>query len=207
MAQIKAVAMQLKQRISLWLILICGSILLSGCSQMAGGGDMVSVLNHLMIQSSAIFNLMISFCYLAGAGFVTKGIYDFKVYGEQRTSASQQTTIRVPLTHILVGMGFLYTPSMISILSNSVMGQSTVILAYLDPNSVNAAAGTWGSVEVAVVTLLQVCGLVSYIKGFFILSHTQAGAGGGWGKGLTHVFSGLLLLNLQTFMQILYGSL
>ncbi len=181
-------------------------ISLSGCAAIQNGGDLTLLLNNLMIQSVAVFDLMMSFCYIAGACFVVKGMYEFKVYGEQRTSMSQQTTIRVPVTHLLVGMGLLYAPGMISIMSNSIMGQPTVILAYYNP-AYAGAQGTWAEVETAVVTLLQICGLVAFIRGFFMLSHTQVGPNGGVGKGLTHVFAGLLLLNLPTFMQILYNSI
>ena len=182
------------------------SFLLTGCAEIQNGGDLTIILDNLMKQSVAIFDLLIAFCYLAGAGFVTKGVYEFKVYGEQRTSMSQQTTIRTPVTHILVGLAFLYSPSMISILGQSIMGQPTVILAYYDP-AYSAASGTWAEVETAVVTLLQICGLVAFIRGFFMLSHTQTSPNGGMGKGLTHVFAGLLLLNLPTFMEILYNSI
>ncbi len=178
---------------------------LGGCAAIQKGGDLTLMLNNLMIQSIAIFDLLIAFCYLAGACFLVKGMYEFKTYGEQRTSMSQQTTIRVPITHVLVGLSLLYAPSMISIMSNSIMGQPTVILAYFDP-AYAGADGTWAEVETAVVTLLQICGLVAFIRGFFMLSQTQTGPNGGVGKGLTHIFAGLLLLNLPTFMQILYNS-
>lgn len=190
----------------LFSLALVASVMLTGCAQISNGGDLTAILNNLMKQSVAIFDLLIAFCYLAGAGFVTKGMYEFKTYGEGRTSQSPQTTLRIPLTHLAVGMCLLYAPSMISILGNSIMGQPTVILAYLDP-AYSDAEGTWAEVETAVVTLLQICGLVAFIRGFFMLSQTQPGANGGMGKGLTHVFAGLLLLNLPTFMEILYNSI
>lgn len=190
-----------------WGLLVLAPCLLVGCGTTTfSGNDITAILIGLEDDALAVFDLMISFCYLAGALFVATGIFELKVYGEARTAMSQQNSLRKPLTYLTVGLLLLYAPQTIGILSNSWLMDPEVILAYLDPQNVGKT-GTWDAIAVAMYTLLQLCGLVSFIRGAFMITHVGGGPSGGMGKGMTHIISGVLLMNLQTFMQILYNSI
>lgn len=177
---------------------------LTACST---SSDLSAIFQSLENDAFAIWNLLISCCYLFGALFVARGIFDFKVYGEQRTASAQQNSLRTPLTYVVVGLFLLYAPNTIVLLSESWLMQPTVMLAYLNPENASAGSSTWASLAVAMFTLLQICGLVSFIRGCFMLTHIGGGQHGGTAKGMTHIISGIIMLNLQAFLQILQNSI
>jgi hypothetical protein len=187
------------------LALVAIMLNLSACS--ATSSDLSAIFQSLEADAYAIWNLLISFCYFAGALFVARGIFDFKVYGEQRTASAQQNSLRTPLTYVTVGLFLLYAPNTITLLSVSWLMQPTVMLAYLNPENASAGSSTWASLSVAMFTLLQICGLISFIRGCFMLTHIGGGQHGGTAKGMTHIVSGIIMLNLQAFLQILDNSI
>lgn len=186
------------------LVLVAIMLNLSACTSTS---SLSAIFQSLEADAYAIWNLLISFCYFSGVLFVARGIFDFKVYGEQRTASSQQNSLRTPLTYVTVGLFLLYAPNTITLLSESWLLQPTVMLAYLDPENANAGSSTWASLAVAMFTLLQICGLISFIRGCFMLTHIGGGQHGGTAKGMTHIVSGIIMLNLQAFLQILDNSI
>ena len=183
------------------------SIMLSLTACSSTTSDLSAIFQSLEADAVSIFDLLISFCYLAGALFVARGIFDFKVYGEQRTASAQQHSLRTPITYVTVGIFLLYAPNTITLLSESWLMQPTVMLAYLNPENASAGSSTWESLAVAMFTLIQICGLISFIRGCFMLTHIGGGQHGGTAKGMTHIVSGIVMLNLQSFLQILDNSI
>lgn len=186
------------------LSLVAVMLSLTACTT---SSDLSAIYQSLEADAFAIWNLLISCCYLFGALFVARGIFDFKVYGEQRTASAQQNSLRTPLTYTVVGIFLLYAPNTIVLLSESWLMQPTVMLAYLNPENASAGSSTWASLAVAMFTLLQICGLISFIRGCFMLTHIGGGQHGGTAKGMTHIISGIVMLNLQAFLQILQNSI
>lgn len=185
--------------------LIALSLGLSACGSY-NSQDLTSIFINLQHDALAIFDLTTAFCYLVGAVFCVKALFEFKTYGEQRTAMSAQHSLRGPITYLMVGIMLLYTPSTVSILSNSWLEQPVVILAYLDPQN-TGKSGTWYSLEIAMFTLVQVCGLISFVRGAMMLTHVNGGPNGGMGKGIVHIVSGIIMLNIQLFLQILDNSI
>lgn len=175
---------------------------LSGCGIITIGGDLVTILNRLSRYYQNFIDLTIAFGYLAGVLFVMKALFAFKVYGEQRTMMSTQTSIRIPLTYLAVGMALLFMPSMVSIMSQSFFMTPTVgIIGYT-----NNTGDVFNDVKTNVYALIQVFGVISFVRGWFLISHTQ-GAQGSIGKGVTHIMAGIVGININTFATIINNSL
>jgi intracellular multiplication protein IcmC len=59
-----------------------------------------------------------------------------------------------------------------------------------------------------VLQLIQIVGLIAFIRGWLILVKTATGQqGGGIGKGITHIIGGVLALNIVGTQQVINASL
>lgn len=183
--------------ISRLLIIFSLLLLLTSCEKMVDNASQVLIKLHQLYEGFA--DLVISIAYVSGILFVTKGIFAFKQYGEQRTMMSSQTTIRVPLTYFTVGIAMLYFPRMISIFSNSIFSQPVIqLIGY--QGSVDSGV----DVKQAIYALVQIVGLVSVLRALFIASNPHPGGGqGGFGKAVVHFVSGLIALNIEYVMTLL----
>ena len=183
-------------------LLCCAVLLLTGCQGTIDGA--AKILINLQQSYNAIVDLIISVAYLSGAGFVMKGVFAFKLYGEQRTMMSSQVSIRVPVAYLAVGVGLLYLPAMISLASNSVfMDPEVKLIGY------NVGDSPIDKVKNAVFATIQIMGLVSIMRAFFSASvhHPPGGGGGqgGMGKSALHFLGGLAALNIEKMIDIMHN--
>lgn len=172
-------------------------VMLAGCEKMKDSAE--NVLIHL--QSSYVFlmNLIISVAYLSGALFVVKGIFAFKIYGEQRTLMSSQISVRVPVTYFAVGIGLIFLPRMISIMSNTLFMRPELTMGFTEGEG-------FTPLEESVYNLIKLMGLIAVVRAFFIASVPQPQGGGGQGglaKAAIHFLGGLAALNVEYMVQLL----
>jgi len=172
-------------------------LLLTSCQKMADSAGQTLIKLHALYEGFA--DLVISLAYVSGVFFVTKGIFAFKQYGEQRTMMSSQTTVRVPLTYFTVGIAMLYFPKMLSIFSDATFSQPVIQLIGYHGN-----VDTGVDVVHAIYALIQVVGLVSVLRALFIASNPHPGGGqGGFSKAVVHFIAGLIALNIEYVMTML----
>jgi len=178
-------------------LLISLFLLLPSCAKLVDSASQTLIKLHALYESFA--DLLVSIAYVSGIFFVSKGIFAFKQYGEQRTMMSSQTTVRVPLTYFTVGVAMLYFPKMISIFSNAVFSQPVIeLIGY------HGGIDSGVDVKQAVYALVQIVGLVSVLRALFIASNPHPGGGsGGFSKAVVHFVAGLLALNISYVMSIL----
>lgn len=183
--------------ISRLLVIFSLLLLLTSCEKMVDSASETLIKLHALYEGFA--DLVISIAYVSGVFFVTKGVFAFKQYGEQRTMMSSQTTVRVPLTYFTVGLAMLYFPRMLSIFSNSIFSQPVIqLIGY--QGSVDSSV----DVKQAIYALIQIVGLVSVLRALFIASNPHPGGGqGGFGKAIVHFVAGLIALNITYVMTLL----
>ena len=140
--------------------------------------------------------------YVLGFTLVLKGVYKLKEYGEMRTSMSSQTNLWPPM--ITLGIGTL----LIFFVSAYQIGLQT-LFAYDSPLGYSENSDSTESLVTAVVSIMQVVGVIAFIRGLLLLN----GAGnpgaqpGSIGKGLTFVIGGLLAINIYETWQMLVNTL
>jgi hypothetical protein len=178
-------------------LLVSLVLLLPSCAKLVDSASQTLIKLHALYESFA--DLVISIAYVSGIFFVSKGIFAFKQYGEQRTMMSAQTTIRAPLTYFTVGVAMLYFPKMLSIFSNAVFSQPVIeLIGY------HGSVDSGVDVKHAIYALVQIVGLVSVLRALFIASNPNPGGGnGGFAKAVVHFVAGLLALNISYVMSIL----
>lgn len=146
--------------------------------------------------------------YLMGLAFGIKAIVTLKIHGEQRSSMGaggmKEATI-----YLMVSAMLLYYPTAFEVIMNSTFGYSSV-LAY---SSLSASANLFGSdsaVGMALFTIIQVIGLIAFIRGWLLIARSGSGQGGQpgtIGKGFMHVFGGVLAMNMTGTMEVFHNTL
>lgn len=174
-----------------------------------------NILNNVANSLGPVQKLITGGAYLIGCAFVFKAIYSLKMYGEARTMQSSSTSIKEPLVFLMVGAMLIYFPTAFKILMQTTFGYQNV-LQYAPVNSSNQAIdtlfGNGSAVGRPLTMLIQVIGLIAFVRGWVLIarSASQGQPPGGTGKGMMHVFGGILAINivgtLNMINNTLYGS-
>lgn len=165
--------------------------------------DALSMLANLSKSYPAITFFVTGGCYIVGMMLAIRAIYYLKVYGELRTMMSTQSSLKIPMTYILTSAVFLFIPTAFQTMTMTIFGTSSA-LGYDQVNSsINPI------VMQAVGGFVQLLGLVSFVRGWLIIVANAQSPGGGqasFGKGLTHIIGGLLLVNIYGVASVVWNT-
>lgn len=170
--------------------------------------DAVNIVVNIAENVGAVMEMVTGFLYLAGIGCSCKAVYYLKVYGEMRTMMASQSNLKQPITWFIVGAIFLFLPRTIEVSMNTVFATSD-ILTYSDWE-VSAADLYFQQLMQAIFTIVRLVGLISFARGWFIIAQASSGGGGGQastGKGLIHVFGGLLGMNIVGTLNLINNTI
>lgn len=168
----------------------------------------INVLTNLANSLLPVEKLLTAASYLMGIGFAIKAIFTLKTHGEQRSSMSGTGNMKEALVYILVAAVLLYFPSAFEALMNTTFGYSTV-LAYTDNPYLTGIFGTDNAAGSALTIIIQVIGLFAFLKGWIMIARgaSQGQSAGNTGKGLMHVFGGILAMNVVGTVQVIINTL
>ncbi|KTD40001.1 hypothetical protein [Legionella parisiensis] len=172
----------------------------------------VNILTNVANSLIPVERMITGGAYLIGCAFLFKAVYSLKTYGEARTMMSSNTSMKEPIVYLLVGAIFIYFPSAFSSLMVSTFGYQNV-LQYAPVNSSNAALdtlfGTGSVVGRPLTIIIQVIGLIAFVRGWVLIarSASQGQPPGGTGKGLMHVFGGILAINIVGTIEMINNTL
>lgn len=155
------------------------------------------MINRLADQMPMLMRMVTAIGYVMGIYFIFFSLMKFKEFGEQRTMMSTQHHLREPLTYLIVGVLLLYLPSSVQV------GMSTF---WADPNPYPYMEETdqWEHFMNNCFMVIQLIGVIAFIRGLVILSHTGGHSGQGQlGKGVTHVIGGLFCINIYQFIKVI----
>ncbi len=170
--------------------------------------DSVSILTNLANSLIPVEKLLTASSYLMGIGFAIKAVLTLKSHGEQRSSLSGTGNMKEAIIYVLVASMLLYFPTAFEALMNSTFGYSTV-LAYSQSPYLTGIFGTNNAVGTSLTIVIQVIGLFAFIKGWIMIARgaSQGQSAGNTGKGLMHVFGGILAMNVVGTIQIVINTL
>ena len=172
----------------------------------------VDVLSNIASNMTPVEHLISGAAYLIGLFFIVKAVSALKSIGESRSSGSTNGTMKEPLIYFLVGAMLLYLPTAVDIMMQSTFGYSN-ILAYSSISSKSSTLdilfGQNSAVGESLAIIIQVIGLVSFIRGWVLISHSasQGQPPGSMAKGLIHVFGGILAMNIVGTIEIINNTL
>lgn len=169
-------------------------------AQSAYAIDAMQILINISNQINPIQRLVTAGAYILGLGFAFKGIYSLKVYGQSVSMMSSQTTLKTPLMYLFVGAMLIYLPTAMNIMMQTTFG-TTSILSYT-----GAGSSYYGQGLRAVLRLVQLIGVISFVRGWVILAQAsgQGGhQGASFGKAMTHIIGGVLAVNIILFLRVM----
>ncbi len=174
--------------------------------------DQVDILTNIASNLAEVQKLVSGAAYIMGISFAVKAIFSLKQYGEARTQMSSGTSIKEPAIYFLVASMLLYLPSAFKVFMNTTFGYSTV-LAYAPISSNNGSLdvlfGQNSAVGASLAIIIQTIGLIAFIRGWVMIARTASSGSqpGGTGKGLMHIFGGILAMNIVGTLQIINNTL
>ncbi len=173
----------------------------------------VDVLNNLAQSLAPVERLISGAAYLMGLSFAIKALLTLKSHAENRSQSAGMSSIKEPLVYFFVAAMLIYFPTGFEILMNTTFGYSNV-LAYAPVNSHSPVLDTlFGSDSMfgsSLAMVIQTIGLVAFVRGWVLIAkgasaHSQSQ--GGTGKGLMHIFGGILAMNIVGTLQIINNTL
>ena len=168
----------------------------------------VNVLTNIANSLLPVENLVTGAAYLMGIGFAFKALFTLKTHGEQRSSLSGTGNMKEALVYVVVSAVLLYFPTAFEALMNSTFGYSTV-LAYSQNPYLTGILGTNSAVGSSLTIIIQVIGLFAFVKGWIMIARgaSQGQGAGNTGKGLMHVFGGILAMNIVGTIDVIVNTL
>lgn len=176
-------------------------------------GSQANILNNLANSLLPVERLITGAAYLIGLAFAFKAIYSLKSYGESRTMMSSHASLKEPLVYLLVAGVFIYFPTALGILLQTSFGSSS-ILSYAPVGSrndaLNSIFGVGSVIGRPLTIIIQTVGIISFIRGWILIAKSASQGGqpqGGTGKGLMHIFGGILAMNIVGTLQIINNTI
>jgi hypothetical protein len=159
--------------------------------------------------------------YISGIVMILKAVLGLKKWGNMAGQQGQPGEFKGPLIHFSIGALLIWFPSTIDISMTSLFGDTTSfasgynaygrgskLLGYLSSNA--SIATQWAQLADVLINILQFVGLLSFLKGWFILA-SLANQGGqqhnSVAKGLTHIIGGIFAINFINFITLINTSL
>ena len=171
-----------------------------------------SILTNVATSLVPIEKMLTGGAYLIGLAFAIKAVMTLKSHGEQRSSMSGTGNIKEAGMYLFVAGMLVYYPTAFEALMNSTFGYENV-LSYASLNSgspwLSSIFGTDSAVGTTLTMIIQIIGLIAFIRGWILIARasSQGQSPGSTGKGLMHVFGGILAMNIVGTLQVFYNTL
>ncbi len=167
--------------------------------------DLGVMLTNLKNTFGSLERLIGAFSYIAGIVLIARALFLFKAMGEH-PGQGQKGELAGPIVALSVGAVLLYLPSSISmslntIFSSTSLGTASELFSYTSTGDVV----NWQEMADVLVSYMKILGLIAFVRGWIMISkvgHSQ-GQPGQLSKGVVHIISGILLINIIDTLKIL----
>ncbi len=162
---------------------------------------------NLFNSLAGVTNFLTGFMYVLGIGLTVSAMMKFKKFGHRTAFMNVETGIVAPLIQFVVGVALLYTPSLLEILNYTLFRDPNIInvMNYAQTNNPDFA-----NVLGPVLGVVQVLGLIAFIRGMLILSKGVQKEGGNQPgqvtKGIVHIISGVLGINVIQTINVVQAT-
>lgn len=150
-----------------------------------------------------LMRLVTAFAYVMGFYLIVVGIMEMKHFGEGRTMMSREHGLTKPLLYLFVGAALIYLPSTIR------TGLYTLWSAPSPLGYVPEQGSAWSQLISNSFLILQLIGVIAFIRGLLILSHLggHGGQPGTFARGMTHIIGGILCINMYDTVRMILATL
>lgn len=181
-----------------------------------------SILNWIASQADILTNiannlgpvqkLITGAAYLLGLIFAFKAMQALKSNAEATVMSSSHGNMKEPLIYLIVASALIYFPTGLNVALMTTFG-STNILQYAPVNSSNQVIdvlfGPDSLVGPPLTIIIQTIGLGNFVRGWILIARGASGGQqqGGTGKGLIHIFGGILAINIVETVNIINNTI
>ncbi len=168
----------------------------------------IDILRNIASNVEPIQKMVTGSAYVLGLVFAFKALYSLKVYGEARTMMSSNASMKEPLMYLFVAAIFLISPQAVSVFLTSTFGSGN-IMEYGPTNGESPLFGSATELAKPLVMIIQTIGYIAFVRGWILVARASAHGQqpGSTGKGLMHVFGGILAINIVSTIQIVNNTL
>ena len=142
--------------------------------------------------------------WIIGVGLIIKAIFKFIELGN-----NPQVKASTPIVHFICGVGLIGLTTSIQVFADTMKVGS--YKPESNPGYILApgggATGNPEAIMAGIFAFLMFVGMVAVIRGWLLLNQMALGKEGVLGKGLTHIFGGIALINLHVFAPLLARSI
>ncbi len=165
------------------------------------GTTLINVSNNI----PQLITLLNGLCVIIGIAFIMMAFFKLKHLADFRNMMSGQQEVGKSIMLIVLGSVFLWMPFILKAMTYTMFGMSIGQLQSTYPTSLYGN----NMYLPAFFRLMQVVGLISFIRGWLILSSMYKGQAqhGTVGKAITHLIAGLLLFHLTAAIKIFEKSI
>jgi intracellular multiplication protein IcmC len=172
--------------------------------------DSFSILINIANNLLPVQELLSGAAYVMGIGFAMKALMSLKSHGENRQGMSQGASpLKEPALYLVVAAMMIYFPTAVDIMLNTSFGSPNILSYQQLPDNVMTFLNGNSSLGRALVVIIQTIGLYAFVRGWVLVARS-GGSGsqpGGLGKGLTHVFGGVLAINIVGTLEMIDNTL
>ena len=167
----------------------------------SSGIDVGQMFVNLQSSVGPLEQLAIKFAWLGGIAFFIAATVKLAHVEQGREEAKK------PMFMYLAAVGLWSLSTTMSTIS-STMGASGGLGQSTSPLAAGLAAGSGGSAAVigAVLTFVQLVGLIAFIRGVWLLKAHGENKDGALGKALTHLFGGAAAMNISWTVGVLAST-
>lgn len=163
----------------------------------------VDIFRNLASSLGSVQSLLVGASYIIGLAFAFKAIYSLKVYGESRSMMASHTSFKEPIVYLMVAAIFIYFPDGVRMFMATTFGDSSILSVSTTENKLFS-----GAVGPYLTIFMQTIGLIAFIHGWILVARaaSQGQPPGGTGKGLMHVFGGILAMNIVRTLDVIHNT-
>jgi intracellular multiplication protein IcmC len=167
--------------------------------------DLGVMLTNLKATFGSLERLIGAFSYVAGVVFIARGMFLLKTAGDH-PGQGQKGELIGPIVSLGVGAVLLYLPTSINMGLNTIfasteLGTASELFSYTSRGDVV----NWQEMTNVLVSYMKLLGLIAFVRGWIMISKVGHGQGqpGNLSKGVIHIISGILLINIIDTLKIL----
>jgi len=149
--------------------------------------------------------LVFAISYVMGFYFIIHGVLLLKKYGLQRTNMSGDASMTPAMLYLFVGAALIYLPSTIF------AGIGTFWSDDSPYKYDTGGSSEWDEFYNACFLIIQLIGIIAFIRGLVMLTKLGGSGGGqqggGPGKAAAHLVGGIFCINLYPFIEAVFTTL
>jgi intracellular multiplication protein IcmC len=167
------------------------------------------IFSNLYTSLNKVYPVLISLCYVIGAFLVVKALFMLKKHGYKTAFMSSESSITGPIVLIMVGVILMYAPGFLKIMLYTLYGSSEVQQTSAWQSENATSSSNWYSALVPMIGLIQVIGLVAFIRGWILVVKGTEGNSqpGNTSKGFIYVLGGVAAINITGTIDLVNATL